>query len=594
MTLIKELKRRNVFKVAIAYIIVAWLIVQVIDSIVPIILAPDWIAKFVFIMLLAGFPIACLFAWAFELTPQGIKRSKEVLPEESISHHTSRYIDFVIIAALLLIIGGLLYNQYYSSSSHPIQAKSIAVLPFVNMSSDIEQEYFSDGISEEILNRLARISDLTVSSRTSSFVFKNSDISISKIANTLNVDHVLEGSVRKSGSKVRVTAQLINVKEDSSVWSNTYERELVDIFTIQDEIANAIVSSLKITLNREQLKYSQTNSIEAYSSYLQGKFEYAKRDNNPQALFKAINLFKQAITLDENYANAYASIGRTYALMMNYGLMVDLEKQTKLARKAANKALSLDSTNIEALLASAIIKFQFEGDFIGAKHDFETIISTSAKDAEIYNFYGDYLNTVMDYDKAIEMEAMAVKLYPNSYINNSEYGQVLISAGRVSEGFEVLTALASDNRFTSNKSNINNLPNYYGIRLIAANKDHIDLLYDWGLQSQFTNLVVAARNGDKAALKQLMESKIYDYSYADIYPLFIANIHFENGDFEQTEIWLKKSLDKGLNYFEFIDLSIGDPRTEIEHPDIKRILSTPPFAKFIQLRRKNLGLLNPY
>ena len=323
---------------------------------------------------------------------------------------------------------------------------------------------------------------------------------------------------------MRITAQLINVKDDSSVWSKTYERELNDIFTIQDEIAHAIVSSLNITLHREQLQYSQTNNIEAYSTYLQGKFEYAKRYNNPQALFKAITLFKQAITLDENYANAYASLARTYALLMNYGLMVDLKKQQKLARKATTKALSLDSKNIEALLASATIKFQFEGDFVGAKQDFEAIINTSAKDAEIYNFYGDYLNTVMDYDKAIAMEAMARKLEPNSYINNSEYGQVLISAGRVSEGAEVLSALANDHRFKTNKSNINNLPNYYGIRLIAANKKHIDYLADWQLQSQYTDLVVAARAGDEAALKQLMDSQIYDDSYADIYPLLLANL----------------------------------------------------------------------
>ncbi|WNC70068.1 FlgO family outer membrane protein [Thalassotalea nanhaiensis] len=592
MTLIKELKRRNVFKVAVAYVIVAWLIVQVVNTIVPIILAPDWIAKFVFILLLAGFPIACLFAWAFELTPEGIKRSKEVDPDESICHQTSRYIDYVIIAALLLIIGGLLYNQYFSSSSQK-SPPSIAVLPFVNMSSDVEQEYFSDGISEEILNRLTRINELIVSSRTSSFVFKDNDRSIQQIAAALNVNHVLEGSVRKSGSKVRITAQLISVEDDKSVWSNTYERELTDIFAIQDEIAHAIVSSLKITLHPEQLQYSQTNSIEAYSSYLQGKFEFAKRDTNPQALFKAINLFKQAIALDDKYANAYASLGRTYALMMNYGLMVDLNKQKELARAATSKALRLDSSNIGALLSSATIKFQFEGDFIGAKQDFETIIGISAKDAEVYNFYGDYLNTVMDYEKAIEMEAMALKLDPNSYINQSEYGQVLISAGYELQGFKILTALASDNRFTVNKSNINNLPNYFAIRLISANKDHIEQLPNWGLQSQFTDLAVAAKTGDQLALNQLVNTRIYDYSYADIYPLFIANIHFENNNFDLAEIWLKKSLLKGLNYFTFIDLKIVDPRTNIEHPGLKHILSTPPFAKLRNLRRKNLGLSTP-
>ncbi|OUS29090.1 hypothetical protein A9Q98_06370 [Thalassotalea sp. 42_200_T64] len=590
MTFIKELKRRNVFKVAIAYVIVSWLVVQVIDSVVPIIEAPEWAAKVVLVLLLAGFPIACLFAWAFELTAEGIKRSKDVDITDSISHQTSRKIDFIIIAALLFIIGGLLYQQYFSEPVNTTIHSSIAVLPFSNISSDPEQEYFSDGIAEEILNALVRVKGLSVSSRTSSFVFKGSDKSIREIAKALRVNHVLEGSVRKYGNKVKVTAQLIDVSNDKYVWSNTFERELNDIFVIQEEISLAIVNSLKLTLDPSHGQQSQTANIQAYSIYLQGKFEYAKRSSDSLALFEAITLFEQATELDPDYANAYASMGRAHAMLVNYGMVNDLKKHHLLARTAINKALTLDANNVEALLSLATVKFQWEGDFIGAQQDFQRALALSPEDAEIYNFFGDYYNSIMDYDNALKMEGMAYELDPNSYINVAEYGQTLLRAGRVDEGFALLDELFSFKPEPVYSNRITTLENYYARRIIATKLGGQKLIDQGSLKSRFTDLLLNAYSGDEQALKTLINTPVFGYTYADIYPVFIADIYFQTGKFEQAELWLQKTLDKGVNYFEFIDIKIADPRVKINHEGINKLLNSPPLDKFMQLRRKNLGL----
>ncbi|KGJ90481.1 tetratricopeptide repeat protein [Thalassotalea sp. ND16A] len=590
MSFIKELKRRNVFKVAIAYVIVSWLVVQVIDSIVPIIEAPEWAAKVVLVLLLAGFPIACLFAWAFELTAEGIKRSKDVDIADSISHQTSRKIDFIIIAALLFIIGGLLYQQYFSTPVNTTINSSIAVLPFRNISSDPEQEYFSDGIAEEILNALVRVKGLSVSSRTSSFVFKGSGKSIKEIAKALRVNHVLEGSVRKYGNKVKITTQLIDVSNDKYVWSNTFERELNDIFAIQEEISLAIVSSLKLSLDPLHSQQSQTTNIQAYSIYLQGKFEYAKRSSDSLALFDAISLFEQAIELDPGYANAYASMGRAHAMLLNYGLVTDLKKHHLLARTAINMALALDAKNVEALLSLATVKFQWEGDFIGAQQDFQSAIALSPQNAEIYNFFGDYFNTIMDYDNALIMEGMAFELDPNSYINVAEYGQTLLRAGQVDQGLELLRELFTAKAEFVNSNQITALGNYFARRLIATKLGGQKLIAQGLLKSRFSDLLLKAYSGDEQALTTLINTPVFGYTYADIYPIFIADIYFQTGKFDQAELWLQKTLDKGVNYFEFIDIKVADPRVKVNHAGINKLLNSPPLDKFMRLRRKNLGL----
>ena len=258
--LLQELKRRNVFRVGVAYVVVSWLVIQVIETVSDPLGLPDWTEAFFIVLVLAGLPIILLFSWAFELTPEGLKKTKEVDESESVTADTGKKLNQTIIVVLVLALAYFIWErqglveQAEQSTEQVAEvvettgATSVAVLPFVNMSNDPDQEYFSDGISEELLNLLAKIPELRVPARTSSFQFKGQNLDIGDVAKQLNVKHVLEGSVRKADVRVRVTAQLIEADTGYHLWSDTYDRELDDIFAIQDEISAAIVSALSETL----------------------------------------------------------------------------------------------------------------------------------------------------------------------------------------------------------------------------------------------------------------------------------------------------------------------------------------------------------
>jgi len=312
MSFVEELKRRNVIKVAIAYVVVAWLLLQVADVVLPTFGSPGWVMQVFTFLLILCFPLALLFAWAFELTPEGVKRERDVDPASSIAHLTGRKLDFVIIAVLVLAVIMLVVDRYSApsvSGSQQVVEKSIAVLPFVNMSDDAGNEYFSDGISEEILNSLAKVKDLKVAGRTSSFAFKDRDEDLKTIGEALGVSHILEGSVRKAGPQIRITAQLVKADDGYHLWSASYDRELTDIFAIQDEIAAEILSQLKAQLLDEERQnlVSQRTDSEVYDLYLLARQRLASR--TPQSIESAVELLDQAITKDPAYAPAYAQRG---------------------------------------------------------------------------------------------------------------------------------------------------------------------------------------------------------------------------------------------------------------------------------------------
>ncbi|MBT8062953.1 MAG: tetratricopeptide repeat protein [Gammaproteobacteria bacterium] len=359
MNFFNELKRRNVFKVAAAYIIVGWLIMQVGDTLAPALHLPEWINSALAFFLILGFPLALFFAWAFEMTPEGIKKEKDVDRGESITHITSKKLNGTIMALMVLALGYFAFDKFVldpGRDAAEIEAaiqtaqesvpkptateneNSIAVLPFVNMSSDEEQEYFSDGLSEELLNLLAKIPELKVAARTSSFSFKGQNIEIPEIASRLGVANVLEGSVRKAGSQVRITAQLIHAEDGFHLWSDTWDRELENIFQIQDEIAAAVVDSLKVTLLGETPKSTQTDP-EAYRLHLEGQYFTYQRD--PEALRRAIDLFKQAVEIDPGYAPAWAELAFTYQWYTGSGNMPIAEGAAQW-KKAIKMALAAD------------------------------------------------------------------------------------------------------------------------------------------------------------------------------------------------------------------------------------------------------------
>jgi TolB-like protein len=354
MSFFEELKRRNVVRVGVVYLIASWLLAQVADLLLENFQAPDWVIQAVLIVLLVGFPLALIFAWAFELTPEGIKKEKDVDRSQSITSVTGRKLDRAIIVVLVVALSYFIYESRFSatdegeaalaeSETSAAPAKSIAVLPFVNMSSDTEQEYFSDGISEEILNSLAKIKELKVAGRTSSFAFKGQNQDLRQIGDTLGVEHILEGSVRKAGAKVRITAQLIQVDDGFHLWSETYDRELNDVFAIQDEIATAILVQLKAhLLEGEQIVIaSPVAHSEAYDLYLLAKQRIYERTR--PSLESAAELLDKAIAIDPEYAPAFAQRGITAMLLCDrqYGILPHEQSQTQ-AKLYLDQALRLD------------------------------------------------------------------------------------------------------------------------------------------------------------------------------------------------------------------------------------------------------------
>ncbi|MGA9573075.1 MAG: hypothetical protein WBS20_03910, partial [Lysobacterales bacterium] len=338
MSLFKELKRRNVFRVGIAYTVATWLLIQVTDTVFPRIGLPDSAVTLVIALLMIGFIPALIFAWAFEMTPDGLKREKDVDRDESITPQTGRKLDRMIIGIMAVVIAYLVLDRFVLTddakpSTQPTETQtaavepakdegpSVAVLPFVNMSGDADNEYFSDGLTETLLNMLAQLPDLRVAARTSSFAFKGKDVGIPEIAKALNVAHVLEGSVQKSGNRVRITAQLIRAGDGFHVWSKNYDRTLEDIFAIQDEIATDVAGVLdKALLNGgATIAHIETSDVGAYDTYLRAMKQQAIGSYG--SLSNAESLFKQALGADPGFIDAKLGLARNYIMQFNTGLI---------------------------------------------------------------------------------------------------------------------------------------------------------------------------------------------------------------------------------------------------------------------------------
>jgi TolB-like protein/tetratricopeptide (TPR) repeat protein len=358
MSLVTELRRRNVFRVAIAYAVVAWLVAQVAELALDSFGSPDWVMKTLLLFLALGLPFAIIFAWAFELTPEGVKREKDVDRSQSITNQTGQKLNTVIIGSLIIALVVAVGMHFRGDSPDPVDSvsevvatsgnQSIAVLPFVNMSDDPDNEYFSDGISEELLNVLVKVEGLRVASRTSSFSFKGKDTPIPAIADALKVEHVLEGSVRKAGDTIRITAQLIDVRTDSHLWSETYDRKFEDIFVIQDEISAHIVEALKVALgageNVETVS-KPTDNLAAYEDYLKGRYLWQRRGEDN--IRTAIELFKQATEADPVFARAWSSLAAAHITLPAYA-NVENKHHYQLALDHATRALRLDPMIAEA------------------------------------------------------------------------------------------------------------------------------------------------------------------------------------------------------------------------------------------------------
>ncbi len=442
MSLIAELKRRNVFRVGAAYAIMAWLLVEVASVVLPALHLPGWTLTFLIIVILAGFPLVLIFAWAFELTPDGIKREKDLDPAQSIARHGGRKLDFIMIGALVLALGYVLWERQPPqresealNAAEAAAAKSIAVLPFVNMSDDPANEYFSDGISEELLNALAKVTELSVAARTSSFRFKGQDLGVGEIAEILNVAHVLEGSVRKAGNRVRITAQLIRADSGFHIWSATYDRTLDDIFAVQEEIARAIVDALKTKLNLtggKRFADAGTENVEAYNLYLRGR--YLTSGEGAEAVASGIKSLQAALRLDPSFARAWANLAVAYGIYNEFN--PDMKDAFALADQAADEALALDASlarahSVKAGLHLNKLEWRLAGEA------FERAVTLEPNEPTSRDWYSQYLFIVGDFEAALRQSEEALRLDPGSRFPWFQLGFLHYSMGDVEAGVKV-------------------------------------------------------------------------------------------------------------------------------------------------------------
>lgn len=410
-----ELRRRNVLRAGALYVAAVWALAQGIAQLGPAFGMPDWGTRWFVVAAIIGFPFWLAFAWFYEFTPEGLKRESEIDPSESITAHTGKKLDRWIFAVMGIAIVLLLTNTFVwhrgaglrDADNAPILEHSIAVLPFVDMSSGKDQEYFSDGISEELLNLLAKIPQLQVTARTSSFSFKGKEVAIPEIARTLHVAHVLEGSVRKAGNSVRITAQLIKADTDAHVWSQTYDRKLDDIFAIQDEIAADVVKQLQVTLLGAAPKTDTTNP-EAYALYLQGV--QVARQGNAEAFQQADALYRRVLATDPNYAPAWVALAANLTNKAENGLL-PLKAGYADAREALEKALAIDPEYAPAYARLATLA-ERENDLSGAAQQLRRALALDPTDVEVLHNSSLLLQCLGRIDEALRLEESVLRRDP--------------------------------------------------------------------------------------------------------------------------------------------------------------------------------------
>lgn len=459
----EELKRRNVFRAGIAYLVAAWLLIQVVETIFPAFGFGDAGVRTVVIVLAIGFPLLLIFSWLYELTPEGLKLERDIERSSSIVRHTGKKLDRAIIVVLTLALGYFAFDKFVLEPERAAEReelvasqarsealvesygdRSIAVLPFVDMSPERNQEYFSDGISEELLNLLAKIPELRVVARTSAFSYKGKSVSVTQIGQELNVAYVLEGSVRKADQNVRITAQLIEARSDTHVFSETYDITLDNIFAVQDEIAEKIVESLRITLLSEVPKVKEVDPA-AYELFLKGWFLNGKVGK--ENLEKAVNLLEQSTRIDSAYAPAWVSLGVAYRNQAQYGYR-DLHKGTAQARRAIERALAVDPMLANAWAKLALIHLSHDWDFDAADVSMQRALDLEPNNNSVLSSAARLAMALGRFEEAIRLRRKSLELEPLGLGNRLMLGWDLMFSGQTEEAEVGLRQLLElDNRY---------------------------------------------------------------------------------------------------------------------------------------------------
>jgi len=588
LSLFTELKRRNVLRIAGLYLVGAWLSVQVAGTVLPMFDAPAWLPRTIVIVLAIGFIPALIFAWAFELTPEGLKREKDVDRSGAGASHTGKALDRIIMVVLALALGYFAFDKFVLSPQREAEQmstarkegrsealvgsygdKSIAVLPFVDMSADKDQEYFADGIAEELLNLLAKIPQLRVISRSSAFSFKGQNLDIPEIGKRLNVAHILEGSVRKAGNQVRITAQLIEARSDTHLWSETYDRPLDNIFAVQDEIAVAVVDALKITLLGEAPKVRETDP-KAYQLFLEG--QYFRYQVSEATLPKAIDLFKQAVEIDPAYAPAWAELSFSYAWYGSIGGM-PIDKASALADAAAEKALAADPNYGWAYFARGASRIFNKFDFKAGNEDYRHALQLDPGNAFLIAATGTGARVIGHFDEAIAQYTAALELDPVVPEVHNFLGLVYLYTGRLGEAEQAyrmmlsLSPLISGGHYRVGRVLLRQGNLQGAVTEMQSETSHV--YHDTGLAMVQHALGNTAES--EAALQDLIENAAGDAAFQ------IAEVYGYRDQSDKAFEWLEQSLlirDSGLASI------LGDPA-------LRDLRTDPRWQPFLE----KLGLL---
>jgi adenylate cyclase len=549
-TFIAELKRRNVYKVAIAYAVVAWLLMQVASQIFPFFEIPNWAVRLVVLLLIIGFPVAMILAWAFELTPEGIKRTEDTDATRQPSRGRA-WIYILVIGAALSV--GLFFLGRYTSSKQSegaeLLAKSIAVLPFVDMSQAKDQEYFCDGISEEILDALAKIEGLRVVARTSSFSFKGKNPDMSEIGQKLNVENVLEGSLRREGNRIRVTAQLVNARDGFHIWSETFERELQGVFAVQDEITRSIVDALKIKLAVAPSPHPHQNT-EAYDLYLQGLYLSNKSDE--QSLRKSLDLFQGALDKDPNLARAWTGIAKDWGWLAD-AYVKPLEAWPKV-KEAALKALAIDERDAEAHIRLGGVKGILDWDPAGEKAELKRALELDPNSASARESLGWLLACEGDTNQGVFLLSEAKKLDPLS----SAISYMLTWAYLAADRFD--DAIAEGQRTLQ----LDPSYSYLGPPIAIAYREKGELekaitLYakrQEATHSPSAGLAVTyARMGRQVEARRILDQLLQEAQTRYIPADSIAGVYAELGEKDEAFRWLERAYTEHSSVLRFIGIS---------------------------------------
>jgi len=447
-----ELKRRNVYKVAIAYAVVAWFLMQIASQIFPFFEIPNWAVRLVVLLLIIGFPVAVILAWAFELTPEGIKRAEDVDVSKSITRKSGRKLDFFIIAVLLLVIGILVFQRLHPTVSPAVSSsleKSIAVLPFENLSEEKANAYFADGIQDEILTKLAGIGDLKVISRSSAAKYKSKPEDLKTVARELGVASVLEGTVQKAGDRVRVNVQLLDARVDTHLWAKSYDRDLKDVFAVESEVSQEIADTLRAKLSPSQsdaLATAPTRDTDAYDLFLKGEYEEHQAESalNAEPFDRAQMFYRQALARDPNFALAYARLA--YSELYRHWFITNLTSE-ELAEVKSNieRALAIAPALPDAHLALGVFYYWGHRDYDAGLRELDRALELQPSSSLSWNYRASIHRRRGEWQRALAEFDRAAELDPRDALNPADIGATYMILRRWSDAERALTrALALD------------------------------------------------------------------------------------------------------------------------------------------------------